>query len=130
MSLEVHDADADDLIVVPDMRVRKAVMDDRSDAFLTLPGGIGTLEELVEVWTARSLHMHAKPVVILDPWHDFAALHDLVGHLEKTGFMRQAAVTQVVWTYTVEDALAAIAAGIGAQSSIEPTAAEMLEAEA
>ena len=129
LELEVHDADADELIVVSDMRVRKALMDEKADAFLTLPGGIGTLEELVEVWTARSLRMHDKPVVILDPWHDYAALHDLVAHLERTGFMREIAVQQVVWTYSVEDAIAAITAGIGVRSTMSPTPAEMLEAE-
>ena len=49
------------------MRERKRVMDERGDAFLALPGGIGTLEELFEVWTSRSLAMHVKPVVVLDP---------------------------------------------------------------
>ena len=65
---EVADHDSDEFIVTRDMRQRKAIMDERSDAFLALPGGIGTLEELVEVWTARSLNMHHKPVVVLDPW--------------------------------------------------------------
>lgn len=130
LDLEVHDADADELIVVPDMRTRKGLMDARSDAFLTLPGGIGTLEELVEVWTARSLRMHNKPVVILDPWNDFAALHELIAHLQERGFIRDVAARQVVWTYTVEDAMTAIAAALGAPVDIRPTAAEMLEAEA
>ena len=49
------------------MRERKAEMERRCDAFLTLPGGIGTLEELFEIWTARSLGLHGKPVVVLDP---------------------------------------------------------------
>jgi hypothetical protein len=48
------------------MRTRKGLMDARSDAFLALPGGLGTLEELLEVWVARSLGMHGKPVVALD----------------------------------------------------------------
>ena len=42
-------------------------MDDAPDAFLVLPGGLGTLDELFEVWTAARLGMHAKPVVVLDP---------------------------------------------------------------
>ena len=52
MDLEVADHDADELVVIDDMRERKAVMDERADAFLVLPGGLGTLEELFEVWTA------------------------------------------------------------------------------
>ena len=63
LAKEVGDRDADELLVVDDMRTRKGLMDERSDAFLALPGGLGTLEELLEVWVARSLGMHAKPVV-------------------------------------------------------------------
>src|SRR4028118_234569 len=51
VELEVADDDADELLVVPDMRARKGLMDARAGAFVTLPGGIGTLEELMEVWT-------------------------------------------------------------------------------
>ena len=67
MPLEVADVDADELIVVDTMRERKRIMDERADAFLALPGGIGTLEELFEIWTSRVLGMHDKPVVVLDP---------------------------------------------------------------
>ena len=52
LDLEVGDRSADELLVVDDMRTRKGLMDARSDAFLTLPGGLGTLEELTEVWVA------------------------------------------------------------------------------
>ena len=52
VDLEVADHDADELLVTDDMRHRKDVMDERSDAFLTLPGGLGTLDELFEVWAA------------------------------------------------------------------------------
>ncbi len=63
---EVADTEADSLVVVDTMRERKKVMDDAADAFIALPGGIGTLEELFEVWTAGSLGMHGKPVIVLD----------------------------------------------------------------
>ena len=62
---ELADIDADELIVVDTMRQRKQVMEERSDAFLALPGGIGTLEELFESWTAGYLGMHDKPLVLL-----------------------------------------------------------------
>src|SRR5213080_2586272 len=55
---EVADHDADELVVTDDMRQRKGVMDARADAFLALPGGIGTLEELLEVWVARTMGLH------------------------------------------------------------------------
>ena len=64
---EVADVDADELVVTDTMRERKQVMEDRADAFIALPGGIGTLEEFFEAWTAGYLGMHDKPVVMLDP---------------------------------------------------------------
>ena len=58
------------------------MMDERSDAFLALPGGIGTLEELFEVWTAGSLGMHAKPVLVLDPDGFYAPLWGYLDDLQ------------------------------------------------
>jgi uncharacterized protein (TIGR00730 family) len=55
-----------ELHVVPDMHVRKQMMAERADAFLALPGGIGTLEELFEVWTWRQLGYHGKPIGLLN----------------------------------------------------------------
>ena len=66
VDLEVADTGADELIVTDGMASRKTVMIDRSDAFLTLPGGLGTLDELFEVWTTATLGLHAKPIVLLD----------------------------------------------------------------
>ena len=57
---------ADELVVVKTMRERKRIMDERADAFLALPGGIGTLEELSEVLTERYLNLHQKPVVLFN----------------------------------------------------------------
>lgn len=56
----------DQLIVTEDMRQRKAIMDQRSDAFIALPGGFGTLEELLEIVTLKQLKYHNKPIVILN----------------------------------------------------------------
>jgi uncharacterized protein (TIGR00730 family) len=106
---EVADDAADDLLVVEDMRRRKAEMDVRADAFLALPGGIGTLEELLEVWTSRALGMHAKPVVVLDPAGVFATLQHLVGELAQSGFVRASGLAAIAWTSTVGDALDACA---------------------
>lgn len=114
---EVADLDADELVVTGDMRQRKGIMDERSDAFLALPGGIGTLEELVEVWTARHLRMHAKPIVVLDPWDDFAPVRALVDHWLDRRFVPADVRDEIVWTASVDDALDAIAqgwAGVGA----------------
>lgn len=105
---EVADHDSDEFLVTRDMRQRKGLMDERSDAFLALPGGIGTLEELVEVWTARSLNMHHKPVVVLDPWGDYDHLHALLDHWQERGFVRADAVAHVHWATDIDDALAEI----------------------
>jgi uncharacterized protein (TIGR00730 family) len=108
--LEVADDDADELLVVPDMRTRKGLMDERADAFVTLPGGIGTIEELMEVWTARSLGMHHKPVVLLDPWDDYRPLLDLTESLQRNGFVRPTALAHLIRTTSVGQALDAVEA--------------------
>ena len=108
IDMEVADHDADELVVTPDMRTRKAEMDRRSDAFIALPGGIGTLEELTEVWTAYTLGMHSKPVIVVDPWDDYAHLRSQIEHLVSTGFMRESAAAAIHWTATAEDAVAVL----------------------
>ncbi len=132
VELEVADHGADELVVTEDMRERKGEMDRRSDAFITLPGGIGTLEELLEIWVARSLRMHDKPVVVLDPWGDLQPLAELVAGLVKAGFVRDSAASQLVWTRSVDEAIAAVERGWAEAGSVgvaEPTPAEFLEAE-
>jgi uncharacterized protein (TIGR00730 family) len=107
--LEVADDEADELIVVETMRERKRVMDERSDAFLALPGGIGTLEELFEVWTASSLGMHPKPVAVLDPDGFFDPLWKFLDDLCARGFVRAAALDVLHRTTTVDEAFAVLA---------------------
>ncbi len=97
VDLEVADHDADELVVTPDMRTRKGVMDDRADAFLTLPGGLGTLEELLEIWVSRTLAMHGKPVVVLDPDGLYDPLRAQVDLLVERGFVRPGARDAVHW---------------------------------
>ncbi|WP_338071368.1 TIGR00730 family Rossman fold protein [Actinomadura bangladeshensis] len=104
VSVEISDEDNDELIVTPDMRTRKGEMDRRSDAFLILPGGIGTLEELFEVWTARVLAMHEKPVVILDPTGVYEPLRELMVGLTEQGFARPKIWDAIGWTATVPEA--------------------------
>lgn len=110
MPLEVADTEADELIVVDTMRERKRIMDDRSDAFLALPGGLGTLEELFEVWTASSLGMHTKPVAVLDPGGYYEPLWQYLDVLVTRGFVRTAALDTLRCTTTIEDAFAALGA--------------------
>ncbi len=58
--------DADELIISQDMRERKSIMDEQSDAFIALPGGFGTLEELIEIVTLRQLRVHDKPIALVN----------------------------------------------------------------
>jgi uncharacterized protein (TIGR00730 family) len=126
MGLEVADTDADELVVTADMRERKARMDAAADAFVALPGGLGTLEELLEVWVAGTLGMHDKPVVVLDPTGVYAALRDLVDKLLVQGFVRPGAEQLAVWTSTVPEALDAVEGGL-ARTRARPPAAEVSE---
>ena len=102
---EVADVDADELIVTETMRERKQIMEDRADVFVTLPGGIGTLEELFETWTAGSLGMHRKPMVLLDPTGHYSELLNWLDGLRARGFVSQAALDRLVVTTDVIDAL-------------------------
>ncbi|SOD75110.1 hypothetical protein SAMN05892883_4315 [Jatrophihabitans sp. GAS493] len=108
LGYEVGDTDADELIVVNTMRERKQLMDERSDAFIALPGGIGTFEELFEVWTARSLGMHAKPVLVLDPDDFYAPLWRYLDELIGRGFIRPSALDSLWRVKSVADAFALI----------------------
>jgi uncharacterized protein (TIGR00730 family) len=127
LDLEVGDQAADELLVVGDMRERKGLMDARSDAFLALPGGIGTLEELLEVWVARSLGMHRKPVVVLDVDGLYAPLAEQLRQLVAKGFVRPEGVAAVTWTDSVAAALAAIEAGLADPVRLVPSIEELVE---
>lgn len=88
-SREVHLKDVSELIVTNDMHERKMLMFQRADAFVAMPGGIGTLEELVEQMTWAQLGRHGKPIVIADIagfWHP---LRDLLAHMVEQGFLRK-----------------------------------------
>jgi uncharacterized protein (TIGR00730 family) len=127
---ELADFDAHELLITDTMRERKAEMDARADAFLALPGGLGTLEELLEVWTARVLKLHDKPVVVLDPDGLFAPLRAQLELLVDRGFVREPAAGAVTWVREVGAALDACAdrpAPVPA-TSVEYTQ-EQLEAE-
>ena len=80
--------DAQEMIVVPDMHTRKRIMFERADAFVALPGGIGTLEELVEQMTWVQLDRHTKPVLIADIGGFWRPLLGLLTHMREQGFIR------------------------------------------
>ncbi len=76
-----------ELHVVQTMHERKSMMAERADAFLALPGGIGTFEELFEVWTWRQLGYHDKPVGILNSQGYYDGLMNFMGQVVSQGFM-------------------------------------------
>lgn len=84
---EVAHADLTELIVVDSMHARKRIMAERADAFCVLPGGLGSLDEVVEIITWKQLGLHDKPIVLLDHdgfWQPFL---DLLAHQTAHGFV-------------------------------------------
>ncbi len=87
-SRELMLEDAQEMIVVDDMHTRKRLMFERSEAFVALPGGMGTLEELFEQVTWVQLEQHVKPVIIANLHHFWDPLLLLIEHVKTTGFVR------------------------------------------
>ncbi|MBV8929809.1 MAG: TIGR00730 family Rossman fold protein [Mycobacteriaceae bacterium] len=106
---EMADVDADELVVTDTMRERKQIMEERADAFIALPGGIGTLEELFETWTAGYLGMHDKPVVLLDPTGHYDGLFEWLVSLVDAGYVHPVALARLIVVRDVDAALAACA---------------------
>ncbi len=80
---------ADELILSKDLRERKAIMEERADAFLALPGGFGTLEEMLEILTLKQLGQHTKPIVFLNTADFFRSLLELFEQLYQERFTRR-----------------------------------------
>lgn len=100
--------DVDELIVVENMHTRKQLMFDRADAFVALPGGVGTLEELVEQLTWSQLGRHAKPIVIANIdgfWNQFLKLLE---HMKQETFIRDGLDVRFTVVDKAEDILPAI----------------------
>jgi uncharacterized protein (TIGR00730 family) len=89
MRMEVGHVDLTELHVVASMHERKARMADFADAFIALPGGIGTMEELFEVWTWGQLGLHPKPLGFLDVAGYYGHLHTFLDHMVAEGFLRE-----------------------------------------
>jgi uncharacterized protein (TIGR00730 family) len=93
---EVSDLDADEQVVTRDLATRKTMMIAKSDAFLTLPGGLGTLDELFEVWTLGVLGFHAKPVILVDADGFYAGLVSWLSGLAPARFAAPGALDRLV----------------------------------
>jgi uncharacterized protein (TIGR00730 family) len=96
VDLEVADTSADELIVTSSMAERKTVIIDKSDAFIVLPGGLGTLDELFEVWTLATLGLHDKPIVALDSNGFYRALAEWLRRLVSDNFVRSEALRMLL----------------------------------
>ncbi|MFI7437708.1 TIGR00730 family Rossman fold protein [Micromonospora haikouensis] len=105
VDLEVADLASDELLVTASMADRKTLMIEKSDAFLTLPGGLGTLDELFEVWTTATLALHTKPMVLVDADGFYRPLLDWLTTLTDRHFLKPAGQDLLLVADTVPDAL-------------------------
>jgi uncharacterized protein (TIGR00730 family) len=108
INLEFEDKDATQMHVVSDMRTRKAKIEDLSDAFIALPGGIGTLEEFFEIWVGSYLKFHSKPIAICDPVGFYDPLRTALDHLAEHNFMKTGQAELVSWCRDIPSTLDAI----------------------
>ncbi|MEU8184442.1 TIGR00730 family Rossman fold protein [Micromonospora sp. NPDC049044] len=108
VDLEVADLASDELLVTDSMAGRKTLMIDKSDAFLTLPGGLGTLDELFEVWTTATLALHAKPMVLIDTDGFYRPLLDWLDGLADNRFLKPAGRALLTVATSVPEALDAL----------------------
>ncbi|MGD9658576.1 MAG: TIGR00730 family Rossman fold protein [Methylocystis sp.] len=119
---EIPFAGATDLIVVKDMHSRKRLMFERSDAFVALPGGVGTLEELTEQLTWIQLGRHTKPLVIADIAGFWRPLLSLFAHMHNEQFIGEGYDVRYLVAERVEDILPMIFAAARHAPEISETA--------
>jgi uncharacterized protein (TIGR00730 family) len=117
-------------IITPDMHARKREMFERADAFVGLPGGVGTLEELVEQLTWAQLGRHKKPILILNIERFWDPLCALIDEMRRLEFIRAGMTVDLLVAETVEDILPQLFAAARAVSEAEkemaPIAAEKM----
>jgi uncharacterized protein (TIGR00730 family) len=117
-------------IITPDMHARKQTMFERADAFVALPGGIGTLEELVEQMTWAQLGRHKKPILVLNVLQFWEPLCALIDHMKRLAFIRPSMWVDFLVAETVEEILPMLLEAARAVSEAEkamtPVAAEKM----
>lgn len=97
-----------ELIVVPDMHERKATMAQRADAFVALPGGLGTLEEIFEVWTWAQLGFHNKPCAFYNVNGFYDKLIDMIKTMSHEGFLKKEHIDMMIQTDNKEELIESI----------------------
>jgi uncharacterized protein (TIGR00730 family) len=105
VNLEVAHTGVTELYTVADMHQRKAKMTELADAFLALPGGIGTLDELFEAWSWNALGYHAKPLCLLNVEGFWDGLIAFMDHATANGFLSPQRRAQLLVASTPEQAL-------------------------
>ena len=110
--------DVSELIVTNDMHERKQLMFDRSDAFVALPGGIGTLEELVEQLTWSQLGRHTKPIVVANIEGFWTPFLNLLRHMREDAFIRPDLEVRFTVVDAAEKIIPAIRDAVAAQGGI------------
>ena len=105
VNLEVAHTGVTELYHVPNMHERKAKMTDLADAFIALPGGIGTFDELFEAWSWNALGYHAKPFCLLNVAGFWDGMIQFIDHATESGFLSQSRRKQLLVAETPEEAL-------------------------
>lgn len=100
----------DDLTVTEDMHTRKHLMFEKSDAFVALPGGIGTLEEIVEIMTWAQLGRHRKPIAFANVGGFWSPMLELMEHMKQEGFVHNARLVQPLVVDEIDRVVPAIVA--------------------
>ncbi len=118
--------EAQETVVVPDMHTRKRLMFERADAFVALPGGIGTLEELVEQMTWAQLGRHEKPILLLSVNGFWRPLLDLLAHMRDQGFIRPGLELNYLVAERVEEVIPMLRQA-ASRATPRPEAAEAIE---
>jgi len=95
--------EADEVILSEDLRSRKRDMDNRSDAFLVFPGGIGTLDEVIEIITIKSLRESQKPVIFVDPTNIYDYLFQLLDSMVAAGLVSPPVLQTYVRVSTIDE---------------------------
>ncbi|KAJ2081865.1 hypothetical protein H4R24_002022 [Coemansia sp. RSA 988] len=107
-NLEGFDDNLGEMVLVNNMHERKSKMEKHATAFIALPGGFGTLEELLEIITWSTISIHHKPIIVLDTNGYYSALRDMITKAVDAGFIAQDKKNVAVFCSTPAEAVAAI----------------------
>ncbi len=122
-AIEITQDGLTELHVTRNMHERKKMMFDRSDAFVVLPGGLGTLDETLEIMTWAQLSLHKKPIILLNHKNYWSPLIQLVDHVVKEGFAAEENAKLLQLAETAEEAVEILAS---ASAENAPSSSELM----